>query len=197
NDRFRYGEFEDLDATALELPYKDSDLSMLVILPNSRTGLVDLEEKLKNVTLKDLSQRMYTTKVIVGMPKFKAEFDVELSEPLKKMGMSRMFSNTAEFGKMLESGEALQVSKVIHKAFIEVNEKGTEAAAATGMAIRKRRALPDAEYFTVEHPFFYKILHKTSTEISSATYLVLFGGSIVRPTTVSTETEITEIKDEL
>ena len=48
------------------------------------------------------------------------------------MGMSRMFSNTAEFGKMLESGEALQVSKVIHKAFIEVNEKGTEAAAATG-----------------------------------------------------------------
>ncbi|TMW42169.1 hypothetical protein DOY81_012752, partial [Sarcophaga bullata] len=105
---------------------------MLVILPNSRTGLVDLEEKLKNVTLKDLSQRMYTTKVIVGMPKFKAEFDVELSEPLKKMGMSRMFSNTAEFGKMLESGEALQVSKVIHKAFIEVNEKGTEAAAATG-----------------------------------------------------------------
>lgn len=48
------------------------------------------------------------------------------------MGMSRMFSNTAEFGKMLETGEALQVSKVIHKAFIEVNEKGTEAAAATG-----------------------------------------------------------------
>ena len=91
NDRFRYGEFEDLDAAALEMPYKDSDLSMLVILPNSRTGLADLEEKLKNVTLKDLSQRMYTTKVIVGMPKFKAEFDVELSEPLKKVRPGILF----------------------------------------------------------------------------------------------------------
>lgn len=59
------------------------------------------------------------------------------------------------------------------------------------MAIRKRRALPETEYFTVEHPFFYKILHTTSTE-SSASHLVLFGGSVVRPT-VSTK----EIKDEL
>ena len=61
------------------------------------------------------------------------------------------------------------------------------------MAIRKKRAVPETEYFTVEHPFFYKILHKTSTELSSASDLVLFGGSIVRPT-VSTQ-EI--MKDEL
>lgn len=90
-ERFRYGEFPDLDATALEMPYKDSDLSMLIILPNSRTGLVDLEEKLKNVSLPDLTQRMYSTKVIVDMPKFKAEFEVELTEPLKKVSVLEIY----------------------------------------------------------------------------------------------------------
>ncbi|KAM7342520.1 antitrypsin-like isoform 6-T6 [Cochliomyia hominivorax] len=173
NKRFNYGEFPELDATALEMPYKDSDLSMLIILPNSRTGLVNLEENLKNVSLPSLTRRMYPAKVIVDMPKFKAEFEVELTEPLKKMGMSRMFTGEAEFDKMLKSQETLQVSKVIHKAFIEVNEQGTEAAAATAMIMLGRsRALfvEPPETFNVNKPFYYTLMNQNG--------LVIFKGNI-------------------
>lgn len=82
---FRYGDFPELDATALEMPYKNSDLSMLVILPNSRTGLVALEEKLKNTSLQDLTSRMNSYKVVVRMPKFKAEFSIELKRVLENV----------------------------------------------------------------------------------------------------------------
>ncbi|XP_061394169.1 antichymotrypsin-2-like [Musca vetustissima] len=170
SERFRYGEFPELDAKALELPYKNSDLSMLIILPNSRTGLVDLEEKLKTVSLHDLTSKMSSYKVNVDLPKFKAEFEMELSDVLKSIGMGRMFSHEADFSKMLNSPEQLAVSKVIHKAFIEVNEKGTEAAAATGMLIRKKRGIVDFDEpkeFNVDHPFIYQLNHKTTTVTSA------------------------------
>ncbi|XP_075167859.1 uncharacterized protein LOC142240026 [Haematobia irritans] len=172
SENFRYGEFPELDATALEMPYKDSDLSMLVILPNSRTGLAALEEKLKTISLQELTSKMYSTKVIVDMPKFKAEFEVELKDVLKNLGMGNMFSDNADFSKMLKSPEPLKVSKVIHKAFIEVNEKGTEAAAATGMSVRKKRSLVDMSEpkdFICDHPYVYYINHKTiATSVSSS-----------------------------
>lgn len=90
---FRYGDFPELDATALEMPYKNSDLSMLVILPNSRTGLVALEEKLKNTSLQDLTSRMNSYKVVVRMPKFKAEFSIELKRVLEKVSCLQVVHN--------------------------------------------------------------------------------------------------------
>lgn len=90
---FRYGDFPELDATALEMPYKNSDLSMLVILPNSRTGLVALEEKLKNTSLQDLTSRMNSYKVVVRMPKFKAEFSIELKRVLEKVSCPQVVHN--------------------------------------------------------------------------------------------------------
>lgn len=132
---FNYGTLRDLDATALELPYKDSDITMMIILPNQRTGLDALEKKLGTIDFSELSKQMYSTEVNVEIPKFKIEFDINLNEPLQKMGMQKMFSNSAEFQGLLDSNELLKVSEVVHKAFIEVNEEGAEAAAATGVQI--------------------------------------------------------------
>uniref|UniRef100_T1GWS3 Serpin domain-containing protein n=1 Tax=Megaselia scalaris TaxID=36166 RepID=T1GWS3_MEGSC len=160
--KFRYGAFEDLEASVLELPYADSNLSMLIVLPNSRTGLKEVGSKLKTKSIFEISQNMYETEVSVMLPKFKVDYSVELTEPLKKMGMTKMFSNGAEFGNMLEEPEELKVSKVLHKAFIEVNEEGTEAAAATGMIMMMRCALvPELPTeFIADHPFIYVIWDK-------------------------------------
>ncbi|XP_067630684.1 antichymotrypsin-2-like isoform X4 [Eurosta solidaginis] len=173
---FGYGVMPELDATALEMPYKDSDLSMLVILPNTRTGLANLQEKLKNFDLSQITTKMFPTKVIVKFPKFKAEFDIELNDALKNLGMGRMFSKFAEFGKMLnsDSDEPLQISKVVHKAFIEVNEEGTEAAAATAVIVNRITSVSLPEIvpeFIVNRPFFYSIFNSKRN--------LLFTGQIV------------------
>uniref|UniRef100_A0A0K8V0L8 Leukocyte elastase inhibitor A n=1 Tax=Bactrocera latifrons TaxID=174628 RepID=A0A0K8V0L8_BACLA len=84
--KFGYGFFEELDCQALELPYKDSDLSMLVLLPNEREGLKTLAEKLKSVNLVDLAGNLEANEdVVVQLPKFKVEYEVELTETLKKV----------------------------------------------------------------------------------------------------------------
>ncbi|KRJ98194.1 uncharacterized protein Dyak_GE24388, isoform E [Drosophila yakuba] len=172
-ERLRFADLPALDAKALELPYKDSDLSMLIVLPNTKTGLPALEEKLRLTTLSQITQALHETKVVLKLPRFKAEFQVELSEVFQQLGMSRMFSDQAEFGKMLQSPEPLKVSAIIHKAFIEVNEEGTEAAAATGIFLSFRSMPmpnPDPIRFYVDHPFNFYILNKDST--------ALFAGSI-------------------
>lgn len=84
---FKYGHIEALDATAIELPYKDSDISMLIILPNSRTGLSALEGKLNQVDLGEISSKLYSQEVNVEIPKFKIEFDINLNEPLQKVSL--------------------------------------------------------------------------------------------------------------
>ncbi|XP_070068348.1 serine protease inhibitor 42Dd isoform X2 [Drosophila takahashii] len=174
-ERFRYADLPALDATALELPYKDSDLSMLIVLPNSKTGLAALEEKLRITALSQITQALHKTQVVVKLPKFKAEFQVELTDVFQQLGMSKMFSDAAEFGKMLQSPEPLKVSAIIHKAFIDVNEEGTEAAAATGAVVRMKRSVISLEEpieFLADHPFTYALVHEED--------LPLFWGSVVR-----------------
>ncbi|XP_034652778.1 serine protease inhibitor 42Dd isoform X3 [Drosophila subobscura] len=164
--KFRYAALPELDAAALELPYADSDLSMLIVLPNSRTGLPALEEKLRGTPLSVITQSLQTTEVVVKLPKFKAEFQVELSEVFQQLGMSKLFGNSAEFNKMLQSPEQLKVSAIIHKAFIDVNEEGTEAAAATAilmMRFRMPRIQPEPTRFHAVHPFQFYILSKDTT----------------------------------
>ncbi|XP_055686535.1 serine protease inhibitor 42Dd-like isoform X10 [Lutzomyia longipalpis] len=164
---FKYGILEDLNAVALEMPYKDSDLSMLIILPNEIDGLPALEAALGNKDLSEITQNLYKTEVMVYLPKFKIEYEIELKNVLSKMGMAQMFSNGAEFKDLLEEEEPLKVSKVIHKAFIEVNEEGAEAAAATGV-IFMLASIPAPKQeiiFHADHPFFFAILQDSHYSI--------------------------------
>lgn len=82
---FKYGNLDAYDATALELPYNNSDISMLIILPNKRNGLADLEAKLDQIDFADVSRNMYSQEVSVELPKFKIEFDINLNDPLKEV----------------------------------------------------------------------------------------------------------------
>uniref|UniRef100_A0A2C9GU67 Serine protease inhibitor (serpin) 10 n=1 Tax=Anopheles culicifacies TaxID=139723 RepID=A0A2C9GU67_9DIPT len=156
---FAYNNFEQLGFAALELPYSGSDMTMMILLPNERTGLAALEEKLPSLNLAELATQMHNQEVEVFLPKFKVEFSRDLNDDLTALGMGRMFSDAAEFPDLLEQNEPLKVSKVVHKAFIEVNEEGTEAAAATGM-IMMMRCMPMHPYFTVDHPFLYVLRHQ-------------------------------------
>lgn len=88
-EHFRYGEFTELDAKAIEMPYKDSDMSMIIILPNSRTGLSALEDKLQTVNLSELSKKMCSVEVTVSLPKFKVEYEISLPEVLKKVRIKK------------------------------------------------------------------------------------------------------------
>jgi len=159
---FRYGEFPELDAKGIELPYKDSDMSMFIILPNKRTGLAKLETDLQGIDILGLSTKMYRSEVEVSIPKFKIEFELSLVNTLKKMGMTNMFSSSADFSNLLDSPEPLQISDVVHKAFIDVNEEGSEAAAATGPYVIAL-SIPTIEIFEANHPFLFVIGTKKTT----------------------------------
>ncbi|KAI4455145.1 serine protease inhibitor serpin [Holotrichia oblita] len=130
---FKYGQIDELDSKILKMHYEDKRYSMVIILPNSRTGLDDLEKKLIDKDINNFTT--FPRHVIVTIPKFKLESDLQLKQPLSELGLAHIFSANANFSNMLDSDEPLSVDKVIQKAFVEVNEEGSEAAAATGMLI--------------------------------------------------------------
>lgn len=114
---FNYGVFDDLDATALELPYKDSDITMMIILPNKRGGLATLENKLGTINFSEMSNKMYSQEVNVEIPKFKIEFDIKLNEPLKKVKL-------VEDVKMLEDPSNLFIEQIFTSIFFSKNLDG-------------------------------------------------------------------------
>lgn len=147
---------------------------MIIILPNDCTGLDDLQAALASFDLNSFDSHMSSTKVIVTVPKFTIETSLALNEPLSQMGMGIIFSGSADFGGILASNDPLQVSAVIQKAYINVDENGTVAAAATGVIVTTTAVIfePPPIYFTADHPFVYLI--KSSSGI-------LFMGRYVTP----------------
>ncbi|XP_075165261.1 serine protease inhibitor 42Dd-like [Haematobia irritans] len=172
NDTFRYADLPQYNAKALEMPYEKSDLSMLVILPNEVEGLAKLESQLKVVDLNDITSKMYTADVNVFLPKFRIEFDIGLKEPLKKMGLTSMFSNEANFSNLFaESSVKHKVSDVVHKAFLDVNEDGCEAAAGNYTKCVLLRGKIHVKNFYADHPFVFAIRSNTT---------VYFAGHVVK-----------------
>ncbi|KAK7078282.1 hypothetical protein SK128_018260 [Halocaridina rubra] len=156
--KFGYQINRDLGATLLKMSYKGSRLSMVFVLPDKRDGLADVEAKLAQTDFSELDNRMRDIEIEVTIPKFKLEESLDLESHLSEMGMKDLFSEVNADLSGISGTRDLYVSKVIHKAFIEVNEKGSEAAAATAVVVLLRCYIPPADPFLADHPFVFYII---------------------------------------
>lgn len=146
-------------AQVLELPYQGDRLSMVIVLPKKKDGLNEVETSLNHESLGSAFSTLRTSKVHVTLPKIKTTYSVSLSQTLPTMGMKDAFNaRMADFSGM-DGTRELSISEVVHKAFCEVNEEGTEAAAATGVAMVTRAFMkePPPVEFKADHPYLYFI----------------------------------------
>ena len=170
----RFGYWDNDWLQVMEMPYKDESLSLIVLLPKEKTGITDLEQKLNFENMTAWQSRLRKRKVIVFFPKFKIESQFSLGQTLASMGMPDAFDpDRADFSAMVDKKE-LYISAVIHKAFLEVNEEGTEAAAATGVVVGVTSIAPSPPIFKADHPFVFFIRDNKSQSI-------LFFGRVLNP----------------
>lgn len=169
--RFAYG--ENADFQTLEMLYEGGQILMRVVLPKS-PDFISQGKTLKDGQL----PRTQRKQVHVLMPRFKMETSYDLTGSLRQMGMKKAFSSDADFSGMAQEGFDLAISKVVHKAFVEVDEKGTEAAAATGTVMRSTSARPEKPVvFRADRPFFFSIRWRQPD-------YPLFEGVLQQPTAV-------------
>jgi serpin B len=180
NEGFDY--FDGGTFQALAIPYESGDLSMIVFLPKEIGGLPALEKSLTASNMKLwLDKLQWVHEVILTLPKFKMTRQIGLAGTLAAMGMPSAFDdNAADFSGMTGKRE-LFISAVIHKAYINVDEQGTEAAAATAVVMEKAMAMPPRfqppppPVFRADHPFIFLIRDNRSGGI-------LFMGRVTDPT---------------
>jgi len=163
------------DFQGIELPYVNNELLMIIFLPKQTDGLAEFEKTLTAENLSKWLTRLNKRKVIVFIPKFKMTSQFSLASVLKSMGMTDAFvPNTADFSGM-NGKRDLFISAVIHKAYVDVNEVGTEAAAATAVAVKATSMGPrQTPVFMADHPFLFLIRNNQSGSI-------LFIGRVVNP----------------
>jgi len=154
--KFNYAENDQVQI--LEMPYAGGDLSMVVLLPKPECGLGKLEAALSTELVRSWLSRLSKQKVEVYLPRFKVEKRFLLNKQLKDLGMVDAFDqDLADFSGMAPVRE-LYISTVIHKAFVEVNEEGTEAAAATAVVMSGKGLLSDEPHvFRADRPFVFLI----------------------------------------
>jgi len=156
----------------LELPYGDGSLSMIILLPNAVDGLDSLEAQLNFENLQRWMQSAQpNNRLEISLPRFKTTAEFSLGDTLQAMGMKSAFNeHLADFSGMT-GDSTLFISEVVHKAFVDVNEEGTEAAAATGVGMALASAPP---MFRADHPFVFMIRHNRNGAL-------LFVGRIKNP----------------
>uniref|UniRef100_A0A8C2CQH7 Serpin B6 n=1 Tax=Cyprinus carpio TaxID=7962 RepID=A0A8C2CQH7_CYPCA len=158
----------EMDSQVLELPYVGKNLSMLIILPSEiqdeTTGLQQLEKAVTYEKLMEWTKpsKMRQQEVEVFLPRFKMEETYDMKSLLISMGMEDVFDGQKVNLSGMSPSYDLVLTKVIHKAFVEVNEEGTEAAAATGVVVANRSF---AQMFIADHPFLFFIRHNPSNSI--------------------------------
>ncbi|NXF06630.1 SPB10 protein, partial [Smithornis capensis] len=166
SDKFNLSYVESVQTDVLELPYVNNDLSMFILLPSDIAGLQKLERELtfENLSAWTNPELMEKMKMEVYLPRFKIEEKYDLKSTLSRMGIQDAFTEgQADFTGMLKNGD-LFLSQVFHKCYLEVNEEGTEAAAASSAALASR-SLGATVIFVADHPFFFFIRHNKTKAI--------------------------------
>ena len=158
--RFRYAAVDELQL--LEMPYGGGKLSMVILLPAETGGLDKLD--VSPAKLSGWLAAARSQKVDVFVPRFRLESQYQLNETLDQMGMHDAFTAAADFSGM-DGQRDLFLSVVVHKAFVDVNEEGTEAAAATGAGISLTSVQAPTPTFRADHPFLFLIRETSSGSI--------------------------------
>ncbi|XDV39595.1 hypothetical protein PO909_008813 [Leuciscus waleckii] len=178
-EKFPLAFIAEINSQVLELPYVGKNLSMLIILPkemeDDTTGLQKLEKALTYEKLMEWTKPevMRKKEVVVSLPRFKMEETYNMKSLLISMGMEDVFDMQKVNLSGMSSNNDLVVSKMIHKAFVDVNEEGTEAAAATGV-VMMAECLIIPQVFNADHPFLFFIRH-------NPTKTILFYGRFCSP----------------
>jgi serine protease inhibitor len=170
--KYRYYENESLQAVSL--PYGKGRLSFYVFLPKKNTNLKTFEQQLSLENWQQWMNQFQMRSGSIQLPRFKFDYDIQLNNALKALGMETAFSNQANFSNMTSASVA--IDEVKHKTFVEVNEEGTEAAAATsvGMVLTSAPMPQEPFQMVVDRPFFCAIR-------DNETGTILFMGSIQEP----------------
>jgi len=167
--------FEDENTQAIKMPYEGGSLEMTIVLPKENSSTEALSKNINTDFI--ANSRFSNTKVQIFVPKFTFSWGKELKEALKSMGMENAFNDNADFSGMTKS-KILEIDKVIHKAFVAVNEEGTEAAAATAVIMRMMTSAiqrPEKKIiFRADRPFMVLISERTTGNI-------LFMGTVENP----------------
>jgi serpin B len=160
--QFGYSETSELQV--LDMPYEGEDLSLLVLLPKERTGMKGLEMQLSVTNLAYWISALRAQKVEVSLPKIHIQTRYTLNDTLAGMGMRTPFSTQADFSG-IDGRKELFISVVVHQAFVDVNEEGTEAAAATGVAMAPMAMSKPPPRFIADHPFIFLIRERRSGSV--------------------------------
>jgi len=166
----------------LEMRYSGSELAMLVVLPDdpSPAALAKLEESLGSDTFDSWTTALRPHRVTVTLPRFKFESGGALDTPLKELGMNAAFSGDADFSGIADpaGGKHLQITHVMQRAYVSVDENGTEAAAATGVVMTALSAVqaPNAD-FKADHPFLFFVYDASKGSHGR----ILFAGRVAAP----------------
>ncbi len=172
---YPYYENNDAKFQAISLPYGDGRMSMYIFLPYPESDINTFLDGLNTENWESWVSQLRDQELFLSMPKFKLEYEKTLNNPLQSLGMGIAFApGLADFSQMadLEAlGQNLYIGEVLHKAVVEVNEEGTEAAAVTSVGIRATSAPPA---FMANRPFFFAIR-------DNETKTVLFMGTVVDP----------------
>ena len=168
--------YKDLKIQSICIPYLCNQFSMMIILPNKKYGILDIEKKLDKAYFDKIKNKSESLEVILSLPKFKIETELKPKESIKNMGYTNMFSTEANFTNISQEG-GLMIGGIIHKTYIEIDEKKTEAAAVTKLTIISYGVSsskpPKPKKFTADHPFIFLI-------IDNRTNAVLFIGRFVK-----------------